>query len=267
MFRVIIAALRTTWLWMAGLVAGCSLFPETPPLVGQDAGGGAGSGGAAGLAGGAGIGGVAGLAGSGGVAGADAGDAGCGPPQTVILGASADAYIVTTPPNMPHGSETFLELQAFAPTTGHRSLVRFDLASVPAGASVQSATLKLKLVLNEGASHDVGVHQAMRDWTEGASWTKYDGSNSWANGGEFASVPVDFQVVDDNTAVGTVVEWNVTSDVAGFVSGTLASFGWLLKDENDNALNGELLQFASREAANPVDRPKLEIKYVVCASD
>ena len=253
MFRVIISALRKVWVLLAGIAAGCSLFPGTPPRVSEEGGSGVGGGGSAGLGG---LGGEAGAAGSGGVAGSDGG---C-PTQTVTLEATADTYIANVPPNSTHGGEDVLELRAFSPGAGHRALVRFDLSSIPAGVAITHATLELTLVLNEGASHDVGVHRAAQDWTESASWNKYDGQSSWVSGGEFMAVPVDFQVVDGSTQVGTQVGWDVTTDVID-----TAPFGWLVKDENDNVLNGERLHFASRESATAADRPKLAVSFESCA--
>lgn len=268
-------------------LAACSLFPDTPPLVDANGSGGSGgtgaggvagtspggTGGTAGVAGSAGtgaLGGTAGTAGTGatGATGGTAGgDGGCGAPKTTTLEAVADTYIVNVPPLSTHGSESVLEILAYNEFAGRRVLLRFDVASsVPLGSVIDSAKLLLKLGVNEGGTHEAGVHRVSQPWVEAScSWTKYDATGSWTKqGGDYALAPSASRTVDPSSAVGSVLDWDVKADVQGFVDGSLTNLGWLLKQDNDAVMNGETLQFPSREAASPGDRPQLEVVYREC---
>jgi hypothetical protein len=248
---------RSLWLLCTAL-AGCSLFPDTPPRVGQDggAGGTVQTGGAAGSGGTAGGGGAAGTAGEAGQAGA-AGS--CAKPEP--LGATADTYILSNPPNSMHGSEAYIEVSAKSSSAASRALVRFDLSVIPSTAQVVSATLELGVVSDGAADQDVGVHHVLQDWTEEANWQKFDGSSNWNTPGGDVGATVDHVVVAASTAAGTVVTWDVTDDVKGVLGGSLADTGWMLLDENPSQLNGELLRFSSRDAVDPGARPKLTVVY------
>lgn len=262
--------MRRVLLFSIGLpCAACSLFPDTAPRLGADAGSGgiAGTTPTGGTAGTAGAGGASGSGGTGGSAGDAGGAAGCGGQQTLTLDASRDTYIGSTPPTANHGAESILELLTFTASSGQRALVGFDLGktTLPAGAKLQKATLRLRVLLNEGATQDLGAHRLQKGWTEGgATWAKYDGSASWLkNGGDF--LPPSSQVaVGPATKIGDTLDWDVTPDVAGVLEGALANEGWLVKPLVDDPLDGEKLHFVSREGADPVARPKLELVYVVC---
>ena len=231
----------------------CSLVPETAPLV--QAGGtwgvsGAGRGGEAGGTGGA--------SGSGGAAG-------CGGVQSLTLEAARDTYIVDPPPNSNHGSKKILEILTYDSTSGHRALVAFDTSNLPGGTQLLKATLKLGVVLNGGATQDIGTHRLQKSWTEdGAGWLRFDGSTKWAtSGGDFS--PASAQApVGPSIKAGDTLSWDVTTDVASMLAGSNASDGWLLKPLVDDPLDGEELHLASRESPDPSARPKLELSYLVC---
>lgn len=274
--------MRSGYLFSIGLASvACSLFPETAPQVDESGGAGgtggasgaAGSGGAMGGTGGTGttggtggIGATGGTGATGGAAGSG-GSAGCGGSQSLILDAARDTYIVNTPPGSNHGSKPVLELLTYNAFAGHRVLVAFDLekSTLPSGAKLQTATLKLRVILNDGATQDIGTHRLQKSWTEaGASWSKFDASTSWStSGGDF--LPASAQLtVGPSTKAGDTLSWDVTTDVAGMIAGSNASEGWLLKPLVDDPLDGEKLHFASREAIDLAARPKLELSYVVC---
>lgn len=237
--------------------AACSLFPDTAPRVEADAG----AGGSAGFSAGGGSGG-----GSSGGGGNSDGAAGCGP-FSLALDAFRDTYIVKNPPAFNHGAEPILEVLTFTAIDGHRAMIAFDLGNttLPAGAKLQKARLLMQVVLNDGVPQDLGAHRLERSWTEaGANWIKFDGAGNWTtNGGDFAT-PSAQVAVGPGTKVGDVLAWDVTPDVAGMLEGKLANEGWLVKPLVDEPLNGEKIQFASREAPDANGRPKLELTYVVC---
>lgn len=280
----ILGAVRSGYLFSIGLIcAACSLFPEVAPDVGATGGSGGNAGAGGGVSGTGGTGGTGavagssgsggntgggtgGVAGTGGTGGTDGGG-GCGGTQTKTLEATRDTYIVNVPPGSIHGTESILEVLTFNAFAGHRALVAFDVGktTLPSNAKLEKATFELRVVLNDGATQDVGAHRIQKAWTEaGASWSKFDGASSWTKeGGDFLA-PSAQVAVGAGTKVGDTLSWDVTKDVAGALTGANADHGWLLKPLLDDPLNGEKLHFASREATDSSARPKLQLAYVVC---
>ena len=66
-----------------------------------------------------------------------------------------------------------------------RSIVNFDVSAL-AGATINSAKLTRHIwsITNGGQSARLSRCTRPADWTEGGvTWNKYDGANSWTNGG------------------------------------------------------------------------------------
>ena len=144
-----------------------------------------------------------------------------------------------------------------------RPLLRFDLAGIPARASVLSARLELSL-MSVAAPGTATVHRVARSWVEGtqngggtadgATWATYDGTNNWTSaGGDFNASAVAETAIDSSD---TWVAWEI---------GPLVE-QWLADAPNDGLLiqgDGALRQvrFASQENTNLAVQPKLTITY------
>ncbi len=182
-----------------------------------------------------------------------------GEAQTTILDPSSDTYLKSGSPNQNLGTSTFLRIQQ---SGSNRPLVRFDspqiAAAVGAGALV-SATLQLYIQDNGnnwGASgQTVGVYRLSKDWTEaGATWNcpidanpanaQPDCNPQW-NGGTFASSATS-TVLHANGLTGWV-QFNVTTDVSAFLSGT-PNDGWIIRKINESQ-NG-LADYTSRQGTS-----------------
>lgn len=188
---------------------------------------------------------------------------------SIELTAVRDTWIDQANLNQNRGDESALRVRpAGSGGKARRTLVTFDLASIPAGSCVSSAHLRLRLTGVQSASRSYGVYRLTEAWTEGsgssnsgATWRTRDGAAAWtAAGGSFVSTP------SASTGIGTVkgatIEWNVTADVAAFVRGSAQNQGWLIKDESD-ASAGEF-RFASREHGTAAARPRLVVVLGLC---
>ena len=86
---------------------------------------------------------------------------------------------------------------------------------LPDGYAVQSAHLSMSLTSTTFGSPTIGVWESnQNDWSaEDATWSSYDGSNSWATAGakgaERGSL-LDSVSVGNSFSEGDAVEWNVT---------------------------------------------------------
>lgn len=136
-----------------------------------------------------------------------------------------------------------------------RALLQFDLSALPSAAVVQQATLALYLQ-SHGSTDTVVAHRLMRDWTEmGATWKKYDGTNTWnTKGGDYDSA-----VAGSFLANGT--GWksmDITAAAQAWVSGAQPNYGLILLSA-PSPNGSENKYYSSDKGGEP--HPKLTIKY------
>jgi hypothetical protein len=165
-----------------------------------------------------------------------------------------------------------------------RGLLRFDLSSLPAGATVTSVSLRL--VVNKSASvasAPVFLYALNSAWGEGASQatTLGDGqgvaaqagdatwvcsfsdgaggcTTAWTPGGTFQPT------LSASTTVGApgAYTWSgsqVLANVQGWVNSASSNYGWIIR--GDEATPQSARRFASRTNAVAADRPTLTITY------
>ncbi len=201
---------------------------------------------------------------------------------TIDLEASADNTLYESPTGaLSNGAGEF----CFAGTNNmgnrRRTVMRFDLAAIPATAQVLSVTLTLHLSQKPPAAPatTASVHRLTADWGESTSDAGTPGGNgtmaaagdaTWIHtfspGSLWATVGGDFVATASSTipvdAVGSYT-WGSTpelvADVQSWVDGTNANFGWLL--QGDESVNQTARRFDTREnllAAGPT----LSVVYV-----
>lgn len=162
---------------------------------------------------------------------------------------SDDAWIKSDTPTQNYGNDAQLStFFRFMPSSTQRTLYRFDIASagIAPGALVVSAVAKL-FVVDSNDSAPVTAHQVTADWTE--STVNWDNINASHDSSTLASIPT-------GSPVGEYVSVNITSLVQGWINGTTANQGIMLKTTWIN----DLAQFTSKEYGNTSQHPLLEIK-------
>ena len=162
-------------------------------------------------------------------------------------------------------------------TTGfaRRALIRFDLSSIPSGATIAAVTLTLSNDRGKSGSQMVTLYRASAGWGEGtsnsdadpgkgapatandATWTHrlYPGTPWTAAGGDHVATP------SAVTSVGNSGTYNWTSaqmaaDVQQWVSNPSTNFGWLIIG-NESA-KATARRFYSRTGTTP---PVLHVTY------
>jgi len=156
-------------------------------------------------------------------------------------------------------------------------LMKFDLSSLPAGATVQQATLKLALVQSDAtadATYTITANKLTNSWVPGAA-TGYtrDGTIAWtANACCYNGVPLaqadissayDTQAIDKTPGYKT---WTITSMVQEWLASPSTNFGVLLNSDASK-LRDRYRFFASAEYSDATLRPYLYVKYALPASD
>lgn len=181
-----------------------------------------------------------------------------GTPVNLALGAVEDTYVDQFDPTSAFGNLDRMEVRWFDGGMGlsehNQSLLRFDLASIPAGATVTAATLTLHntRATANAAGDVVLLSRVTSAWTEAQTW----------NLGLPSSVP---------SGVATPSVAGLTSSPAApepwAVSGLAALVqGWVDAPGTNQGLllstTGNLnVRFATSEHATASARPKLEVTY------
>ena len=160
-----------------------------------------------------------------------------------------------------------------------RALMRFDLSSVPAGATVTSSSVTMQVTKTSFAtSGDFGfsLHQLTRDWGEGgslgtgtgalaqpgeATWNQaMAGSVAWTTpGGDFIS-PASASRLVGGLGSYTWSSAGLASDVQGWIGSPSSNMGWILIGDETSA---SAKVFGSREAGTIGDRPTLVLEYLL----
>lgn len=184
------------------------------------------------------------------------------------LFAEKDSFIREGLKDTNEGSNKILRVMGSGPTN-NRSLVTFsqdDIEAVLDGKNLESATIKLFVVSNDGnwnSGQYVNLHKMTADWNEGkgsnapinnvgqlemgASWscsTDVENCSDW-NGGHFVQTPTDSVFISNHVREGYWIKFDVTEDVRGFLSGS-PNYGWIIMKSDEDS-SGRI-NFASRES-------------------
>ena len=179
-------------------------------------------------------------------------DGGGSDPITMTLSPMADTYLNQGSAGSNYGTDTQLWTDPWTGGNAKRSLIRFDLSGIPAGADITSAQLNLLEADTQGTTRTVAIHRITQDWTENtATWAN---ASSDYDAGSTDSVSVFW------SGLPTWDTWNVLADVQDSVDGVQTDYGWLLKDTAEGTSQFRW-QFHAREAITSGNRPFLEVTY------
>lgn len=200
-------------------------------------------------------------------------------PVTVTLRPDQDAGIMGEDGTLANGVGTGIHVGVNNNGDERRALVRFDVSSIPAGATITSVRLRLFMSRSSpGAAIDVELHRITTAWSEGpadpgqgegqgapasagdVTWTRavYD-TVSWGTaGGDFAAAASATEAVATATGNYTWTSATLESDVQAWVDGA-ANQGWMLTAPG--AATREARRFDSRESTTGARRPALIVTF------
>ncbi len=168
-----------------------------------------------------------------------------------------DTYIYDINPATVRGSEiTFVQDKnpANIPPDNRTSLLRFDLSSIPAGSTIQSAELQF-FVDAEGQGFN--MHPMLVPWDETTASFASIGNRHFAADNIDAQAVVNANWPGVDTYVGLITVAVPASTIQDWINGTLTNNGWLMIATH--ADDGQ--QLRSREYTTQADRPKLTVIY------
>ncbi|HET6508977.1 MAG TPA: DNRLRE domain-containing protein [Baekduia sp.] len=144
----------------------------------------------------------------------------------------------------------------------HHTLIRWDLSAVPADAVTLWGDVGLYQPSgwSISTSKQLTLHPLTRNWTNGASWSTYDGTNTWSTpGGDFDPTPAASTTVPAHHTGWT--DWSVTGLVRRWVEGSLPNYGIAIQDKAGPHVVGEE-DFLSTEGSTANQAPELDIVWI-----
>jgi hypothetical protein len=198
----------------------------------------------------------------------------------------ADAQIFGGPgfTNANRGAQGTMAVGDVGAGTDDRPLLRFSLANIPAGQTIQSATLRLTIdSTGGGGQHTNDFYRLVASWVEGngvtgtgsgtsgVTWDSRDKAGTLANwtvpgasgsGTDRAASP-SFTVLPSDIT-GSVLLKDATTDVQAWYTGSAANNGWLIQAQNYTGGSGRFTAYDTKEVPGGADAliPALFITYV-----
>jgi len=199
--------------------------------------------------------------------------------DTLTLAPVADTTIYSEGGSLSNGAGEHFFAGKTSIGFSRRGLIRFDLAGLPAGASIQSVTLRLYFSRANGANNPVSLHRSTNSWGEAGSnapgqegqgvlaqpgdatwWHRFYDQTHWnPHGGEYVAAPSATVILSDELGF---VEWTgagLASDVNAWLAAPAFNFGWFVI--GDESAIGTAKRFSSRQAGDESLRPALIIEY------
>ncbi|WP_338754362.1 DNRLRE domain-containing protein [Bacillus sp. FJAT-52991] len=179
-----------------------------------------------------------------------------------------DTTIRSAFPNQTGGAD--LEMGAGFHSTSNnlvRSLLQFDMGTLPRGAKIMNAQLNLRLssVWNDTAS-SIGLYEMNSAWEENrATWQRRTQSALWTNkGGDFNSTLLSSQTIgalDTTAAEPQLFKWTIKPEIIQkWMNDPSKNLGLILKATNENAATYK--KFYSGDYSGKLQySPKLTITY------
>ncbi|OGY22669.1 MAG: hypothetical protein A2113_02140 [Candidatus Woykebacteria bacterium GWA1_44_8] len=181
---------------------------------------------------------------------------------TVTLTSTADAMIQSLNPNSTYGSNSHLDvMKSYPPETDPegktRSLIQFNLSSIPSSATINSATLAVYLYGCGGGGWSQTVNDLRIGRNKGA-WAEY--TVNWSNKPSFDTGTV-LNYTAPCSLVGQYHSYNVKSFVSGWLAGNFQNYGVVLYGNELSGVSWIKFFYGREDPANKP--PKLTIDYTV----
>jgi len=158
-----------------------------------------------------------------------------------------------------------------------RTLVKWDLASIPTGSTIISAEMSLYCRQDyTGGPITINTYRILQPWVEGtlqdqdrqlddpfsSCWLEYGYGDPWDEPGANGSNDRDPSILSSTTNSGIGwYSWDLTAAFQRWVDGDWTNNGLVLVSDNEN--NNNLKIFATSEYQDENFRPKLVIEYIL----
>lgn len=174
-----------------------------------------------------------------------------------ISPAFEDTYIDQQYPSNNYGNSSNIFVQN-SYTQAKRTLIKFDLSSIPQNVKIVEAKLHLYCYLTPpsgGVSQTLNVHRITQNWTEiNATWSNMKNAYD-------TSVVAS---IDGGKTIGWKI-WDLTTIIENFVKGSYPNYGLMIKCGSETSTNTSYKYgfYSSNYLSDLSLRPKLVVTYLV----
>lgn len=211
--------------------------------------------------------------------------------DTLVLEASADNSLFEDSLDFSSGAGDFLFIGPIASGSSRRALLRFDLAALPANASLSAAELRLavnRAAVGSSVTDRARLHRLTASWGEGsadggtggagtqasaedATWLRrFHGTPPGAPGPQWTTPGGDFLAAASAEAPlgvsGSALLFGgngLLADVAAWQAGQAPNHGWVLLGPEGPTESQKARRLPARTAATVADRPRLTLTYTL----
>jgi hypothetical protein len=173
-----------------------------------------------------------------------------GGPASASLIPTGDAHTKVDKPTSNQGTSTKLEVKTKNGESG-LAFLQFDVSSIPASATIDSATMTMCTQKNGAAGRNYDVHRVTGAWTE----TGLTHANAPTVAASATDTIVTLGTVDCNQV------WTVTSDVAAWVAGTATNYGLRIIDQDGSVANMKQTYNSRESTLGDPQKPTLDVDY------
>lgn len=178
--------------------------------------------------------------------------------------AGEDSRMSSVLPNSNFGTDTVLLASAGSST----SIIRFDLTSIPVGATITSAVLSVwSLVGGGGSAQTVDMYRVLPGritWNESqVTWNEYKSGSAWFGGGGIGTLDIDTSgpIASVSVPVANGTQCDFVINVAQMQTILSSNAGMIFYQSS-----GDSSAFSSSDSGTVGVRPMLTLEYSVPAS-
>lgn len=165
-----------------------------------------------------------------------------------------DSMVVTQIPDTNYENNQYFSLGNLSVSIIVRAHLQFDVSILPTDAFIVNADLKLYQYQSIGTeSFVIGLHQVTESWEENMI--------TWNNQPDYLPSPE--STITVTVGATTWLSWDITSLLQGWLNGSIANYGVVLKDTDEPLGDTFIRCYSSDYSDNPTLCPKLEITYYV----
>lgn len=183
--------------------------------------------------------------------------------------AGIDTFMSSSNPTTNYGTNTIIQCGREGTSNNLRTLMKFNLSSIPTGAACNDAAIELYCFYYDASGRDMSMHElrsGRAGWTEGgATWNVYDGSNSWGTAGcdDTSSDRLSTAIATATVVSGWTTFDLTAADIEDWFGSSNENYGILLRETTE--INWTKTQFWSSDYTTSSLRPKISVDYTVGA--
>lgn len=165
---------------------------------------------------------------------------------------ATDTRLWAKNPNTSYASVTSISVDRDDGGFVSQALVKFDVSSIPSGATVTSATIRF--YTNNRSRGQVKASKMKVNWSGTSTWSTFGGNGVQADGTEAESTQSFAFTPSTN---GVYVSANVSTDVQSFVTNASTNYGWLLTINSTDGWDFDATENSSKRG------PLLTVTYTL----